>query len=99
MIWEDWGILKVCFPTPLSKIDNPLNDNIDVCVRTQDGKQYTLVFITPDNLKTLMESEGETYIHPDFKFIVVKSICEEHILGALNEIATDSDLLQQLGGG
>jgi len=98
MVWEDLGIFKVYFPTPFSEIDNPANDNIDVCVRTQDGKQYTLVFVTPDNLKTLMASEDKTYIHPNFRFIVVKSITEECILSALNEIVIDIDLLQQLGG-
>ena len=99
MTWEDWGIIEVCFPTSVSKIKDPTNDNIDVCVRTKDGKQYTLVFITPDNLKTLMESEDEPYIHPDFRFIVVRSVSVEHIHAAINEIAADPDLLQQLGGG
>ena len=98
MVWEDLGIFKVYFPTPFSEIDNPENDNMDVCVRTQDGKQYTLVFITPDNLKFLLDSEGEAYIHPNFRFIVVKSITKEYILAAINDIAADSDLLQQLGG-
>ncbi len=98
MVWEDLGTLKVCFPTPFSEIDNPENDNMDICVRTHNGKQYTLVFVTPDNLKFLMDSEDEAYIHPNFRFIVVKSITKEHILSAINKIAIDSDLLQQLGG-
>lgn len=89
---------EVFFPTPLANIKDPANDNVDVCVKTQDGKCYTLVFVTPDNLKTLMESVGESYIHPDFKFVIVKQISKENIISALNEITKDLTLLQQLGG-
>ena len=41
----------VFFPTPIESITDPTNDNVDVCVTTADGEAYTLVFITPDNLK------------------------------------------------
>ena len=89
---------EIFFPTPISEIEDPTNDNIDVCVKTNDGKTYTLVFVTPDNLKFLMESNHETYIHPDFKFIVVKQLTEEYISAAIREIAKDTQLLQQYGG-
>lgn len=64
----------------------------------KDTKDYTLVFITPDNLKSLMESNDEPYIHPDFKFIVIKQISEDVIIAAIKEIAKDPHLLQQYGG-
>ena len=89
---------EVFFPTPLAEIEDSTNENIDVCIRTDEGKDYTLVFITPDNLKSLMESNHETYIHPDFKFIVIKEISEDVIRTAIKEIAKDTHLLQLYGG-
>ena len=89
---------EIFFPTPLAEIDDPTNANIDVCIKTNEGKDYTLVFITPDNLKSLMESNNEAYIHPDFKFIVTNQISEDVIITAINEIAKDPHLLQQYGG-
>lgn len=89
---------EIFFPTPLAEIEDPTNVNIDVCVRTNEGKDYTLVFITPDNLNSLMESNDEEYIHPDFKFIVIKQISEDVITTVIKEIAKDPYLLQQYGG-
>ena len=57
-----------------------------------------MVFITPDNLKSLMESNDESYVHPDFKFIVINQISEDVIIAAIKEIAKDPHLLQQYGG-
>ena len=89
---------EIFFPTPLTEIEDPTNANIDVCVRTTEEKDYTLVFITPDNLKSLMESNNEAYIHPDFKFIVINQISEDVITAVIKEIAKDPHLLQQYGG-
>ena len=88
---------EIFYPTPLAEIEDPTNANIDVCVRTNEGKDYTLVFITPDNLKSLMESNDEPYTHPDFKFIVINQISEDVITAVIKEIAKDSYLLQQYG--
>lgn len=88
---------EIFYPTPLAEIENPTNANIDVCVRTNEEKDYTLVFITPDNLKSLMESNDEPYIHPDFKFIVIKQISEDVIIAAIKEITKDPNLLQHYG--
>lgn len=88
---------EMFFPTPLAEIEDPTNANIDVCVRTNEGKDYTLVFITPDNLNSLMESNNEAYIRPDFKFIVIKQISEDVIIAAIKEITKDPNLLQHYG--
>ena len=76
---------EIFYPTPLAEIEDPTNANIDVCVRTNEGNDYTLIFITPDNLKFLMESNDEPYIHPDFKFIVIKQILKS--ITAVNQVA------------
>lgn len=87
----------VFFPTPIESIADPTNDNVDVCVTTADGEAYTLVFITPDNLKSLMESDHEDFILPSFKYIVVKRIDEGMIRPALDEILCDPALLSYYG--
>ena len=89
--------IDVFFPTPFEDIDDPTNDNVDVCVTTADGEAYTLVFITPDNLKFLMESDHEDFISPSFKYIVVKRIDEGTIRRALDEILRDPALLSYYG--
>ena len=87
----------VFFPTPIESIADPTNDNVDVCVTTADGESYTLVFITPDNLKSLMESDHEDYMSPSFKYIVVKRIDEGTIRRALDVIVRDRSLLAYYG--
>ena len=87
----------VFFPTPIESIADPANDNVDVCVTTADGESYTLVFVTPDNLKFLMESNREDHISPSFKYIVVKRIDEGMIRRALDEIVRDRSLLAYYG--
>ena len=87
----------VFFPTPIESIADPTNDNVDVCVTTADGESYTLVCITPDNLKSLMESNHEDFISPSFKYIVVKRIDEGTIRRALDEIVQDPSLLAFYG--
>ena len=89
--------IDVFFPTPFEDVDDPTNDNVDVCVTTADGEAYTLVFITPDNLKSLMESNHEDFISPSFKYIVVKRIDEGTIRRALDEIVCDPALLSYYG--
>ena len=87
----------VFFPTPIESITDPTNDNVDVCVTTADGEAYTLVFITPDNLKFLMESNREDFLSPMFKYIVVKRIDESIIRRALDEIVCDDSTLAYYG--
>lgn len=87
----------IFFPTPIESITDPTNDNVDVCVTTVDGESYTLVIITSDNLKFLMESNHEDFLSPSFKYIVVKRIDEGTIRRALDEILRDPALLSYYG--
>ncbi len=88
---------RVFFPTSMDEIADPTNDNVDVCVTTADGETYTLVFITPDNLKHMMESNNEDFISPTFKYIVIKRIDERVIRMALDEILRDPTPLAYFG--
>ncbi len=87
---------KIFYPTPPETIEDIQNDNIDVCIKA-NGRNYTLVFITPDNLKTLMQSWNEDFISPSFKYVVVKSLKGEFIEKAVDDIIKNPELLEFYG--
>ena len=88
---------SIFYPTPIDKIEDVNNDNIDVCVYLSNGKSYTIVFITPDNLKQQMNQNDEQFISPDFRFIVVKSISQSNIEAAIRKIASEPYYLDFYG--
>ena len=88
---------SVFYPTKISEIPDIYNDNIDVCVTLENGKTYTLVFITPANLETMMKKDGASYIDPDFRFIVVACLSEKIIDAVIRNLIEDEHLLLKYG--
>lgn len=88
---------SIFYPTPIDKIADVNNDNIDVCVSLSNGKHYTIVFITPDNLKQLMNENDEQFVSPDFRFVIVKSISQSNIEVAIRRIVSDPYYLDFYG--
>ena len=80
---------SVFYPTPISEIKDIRNDNIDVCVTCEDGREFSFVFITPENLKQMMATENTQHIDFRFKFIVVKELSERIIEEALCELMSE----------
>jgi hypothetical protein len=76
-------IIRVDYPTPLSKIKDIEDDNIDVFVELNDGMTYTLVVTTPKNLNTLMRNVDNNYIPAGPPFVIVKSLTEKNILDVI----------------
>ena len=62
-------------PTSLKEINNE-DDNIDVCVRTSDGHNYTFVIATEKNIIK----------HPGLRAIIVKEITPHSIKKAIKII-------------
>ena len=87
---------SIFFPTPLREID-PHNDNLDVCLRMQDGREYTFLVVTPENLKGMMEREGLPYLRPGLPFLVAETLTEDVIVRLIREIAEDAGLLRIYG--
>lgn len=81
---------KIYYPTPLEYCDIN-NDNIDICLELEDGRKYTLVVITPDNLNFIMEKEGNDYIEPTHPFLIVKRLEEKIINQIISELISDGD--------
>ena len=50
-------LLEIEYVSPLDEI-NPENDNIDVHVRLDDGRVYSFLIATPNNIYTCMSNDG-----------------------------------------
>ncbi len=79
----------IFYPTPLSEISDITNDNIDVCVQTDDGKSYTFVVATPKNLNFLMKKDN---LSPNFRFLAVAALTESAIRSIIDAVMADPAL-------
>ncbi len=52
--------IEIKFLSPLVDVD-PENDNVDVHVRLDDGRVFSFVFATPNNIFWCMANEGIDY--------------------------------------
>lgn len=81
------NIVKISYPTPLEKVKDIYNDNIDVFVELEDGETYTFVVTTPSNLNWYMENNNQEFIEAGAHDIIVKSLTEENIYEAIKTYA------------
>jgi hypothetical protein len=87
----------IVFPTSLDHI-NADNDNIDVLVRAENGKQYTFVIATPDNVKYLMQIENVSYFKPGLPFLFVERLTETNIRMLLDSLMNECEQLIRIYG-
>lgn len=87
----------ISYPMPLAEMDSK-DDIMDVCVRFSDGRNYTFVFATPQNLYRLMRGEGKGYLTPGLPFLFVEELTEENIEACIAAIAEDRAMLNLHGG-
>lgn len=85
------------FPTPWDQV-NPENDNIDVCLTFSDGRSFTFVASTPENLKFLMAQEGKPYLSPGAPMLIAEKLTEEVVSRMMEELVQDDSLLVRYGG-
>ena len=69
---------------------NSLNDNIDVSVVLDDGRQYTFVVATPNNVFWCMDNEGKDYFFGE-PMLFVKTLTVENIERAIHAIVLEDD--------
>ena len=84
------------FPTPITQMD-PLDDNLDICIGLEDGRSYTFVVATPENLKTQMRKEGLTYLPPGSPILIVERITEDSIRALIESMLDDPAVLEIYG--
>ena len=80
----------ISITTPLEEL-NAENDNIDVCVTMKDGRTYTFVVCTPDNLKDLMKKDGVPYLKPCCPMLVAEKLTKEVIERLVDELIEAGD--------
>jgi len=88
---------KLYFPTDFEHV-NSRNDNIDVCIGLPDGRQYTIVVATPQNVQELMSAEENPYLKPCAPFLFVDELTERNIRLLVDELMKDPVLLRIYGG-
>ena len=84
------------FPAPWDGV-NPENDNIDVCLTFSDGRSFTFVVATPENLKFQMAQEGKPYLSPGAPMLIAKTLTPEAVTGLLRELVQEEALLARYG--
>jgi len=67
---------------------NPQNDNLDVHVVLDDGREYTFTIATPNNIFFCMENEGTDYFFGE-PMVFVKTLTKQNIEKALRNIVTE----------
>lgn len=96
-------IVSISYPVPLSEVVDIFNDNIDVFIKLEDGKSYSVVVTTPINIMKYMEDEGLNYLPASHPKIIVKSLTEDNIYHAVKSYSEDNafwlKLLYITGGG
>ncbi len=90
-------VYSIVFPTALEDI-NPENDNLDVLVRTESGREYTFVVATPDNVKHLMRKDNLPYLKPGLPFLFVERISEENIRALLDSLFEENEQVIEIYG-
>lgn len=87
----------IIFPTVLNEIDSD-NDNIDILVQTENGKRYSFVVATPDNLMHLMQKDNLPYLKPGLPFLFVEKITESNIRMLIDSLFEESEQLIRIYG-
>ena len=92
--------MKVKHITFLSEIDDIdiFDDNIDVAVELDDGREYVVVVATQKNLLTLMENEKSDFLSPGDPMIIVKKMTKEVVEEAIRAYAEDEGYYLKLYG-
>src|ERR1700676_386030 len=81
---ESVKIKSITYLSDLSEV-NPEHDNIDVHVVLEDGREFTFVVATPNNVFWCMDNEGIDYFFGD-PMLFVKRLTPENIEKAVRAI-------------
>ena len=88
---------NIIFPTTFESI-NPDNDNMDVLVQTENGKQYTFVVATPENVKYLIKKDNEPFLKPGLPFLFVEKLTETNVRMLVEALMEEDEQLIRMYG-
>ena len=80
---------SITFLSDLKDVKDIFDDNIDVSVKLENGRNYVLVVGTPKNLLRLMENEKSDFLSPGDPIVIVKKMTKEVIEQAIKAYAED----------
>lgn len=80
---------SITFLSDLKDVKDIFDDNIDVYVELENGRNYVVVIGTPKNLLRLMENEKSDFLSPGDPIIIVKKITKEVIEQVIKAYAED----------
>ena len=80
---------SITFLSDLEDVEDIFDDNIDVSVNLENGRNYVLVVGTPKNLLRLMENEKSDFLSPGDPIVIVKKITKEVIEEIIQAYAED----------
>lgn len=80
---------NITFLSDLKDVKDIFDDNMDVSVKLENGRDYVLVVGTPKNLLRLMENEKSDFLSPGDPIVIVKKMTKEVIKEAIKAYAED----------
>ena len=88
-------IKSIKIDTELKTIEDIENDNVDVSIELEDGREYNVLVVTYKNILSLMNDEESDFLFPMGPMIVVKELNMENIERAIEAYAeNDADWLK-----
>jgi hypothetical protein len=82
-------LLEIEYVSPLDDVD-PENDNIDVHVRLDDGRVYSFLIATPNNIYSCMNNDGNEYFFGTPP-VFVRVLDQKHVEEALRALLSEYD--------
>src|SRR6266853_2200058 len=80
-------ILAINYLSDLAEC-NPENDNLDVHIVLEDGREFTFVVSTPNNISWCMENEGVDYFFGE-PVVFVKNLTKENIERVMEKVVAE----------
>jgi hypothetical protein len=84
-------VKKISFPIPLKDVENIYDDNIDVFVTLENGRSYTVIVGTYQNILSLLNQENSNFLPPGEPIIMVRKLTMAIIEEAIQAYATCRD--------
>lgn len=80
---------SITFLSDLKDVKDIFDDNMDVSVNLENGRNYVVVVGTPKNFLRLMENEKSDFLSPGDPIVIVKKMTKEVIEEAIQAYAED----------
>ena len=79
-------VKKISFPISLEDVENIYDDNIDVFVDLENGRSYTVIVGTYQNVLSLLNQENSNFLPPGEPMIMVRKLTMEVIEEAIQAL-------------